>query len=129
MCLFYISGKYYRVKERSRTVDDWQTKCFDKSKPAPKSDELVELCRKMGFNKPMEISFNVLNTTADRATIEESYGNAGVKVHPFPLTSTLNVNDQFGVTSFRPSRTASSIVPWTESDHDSCNQIEIYCRT
>lgn len=127
----FASGNenYYRIRERAFASDIWQTKCFHKSKQ-PTSDELRDLCIQLGVSNTTKISFNALNDTSKRPDIIAAYGNAGIKVEPFKLTSTLSVNDNFKVQSFRPSRIASTVmVPWTEKDHTKCYQMEINCHT
>lgn len=86
------------------------------------------MCKKLGFNNTREISYNLIKTSGRE--LEKVYGNAGQKLQTFDSTSTLIVNESFNVTSFQPSRIASTrLVPWTTNDHELCNQMEIFCKT
>ncbi|XP_055842461.1 serine protease nudel [Episyrphus balteatus] len=128
----HTSG-YGQVTEQSYGV--WHTKCFPRHRP-PDSNEVAEICRKLGYNNWRPPSYRLIDDNADivAATHVEDGGftkspgkyrdaTKAVVINKF---SPLHLNEDLTLI-MKPSRPIAQLVKWNQTDSSNCYRLEVKC--
>lgn len=109
-----------------RSSGTWHTKCYDKL-TAPPPEELVTICNTLGYKNAtvQTVDGRAIDPTARQT--QNRYRHVPTKAKVVNRFSTLRVNDNFEIASFKPSRPLNKIMRWDDSDKDKCFQLEINC--
>ncbi|XP_055910873.1 serine protease nudel [Eupeodes corollae] len=128
----FTSG-YGQVTEQSYGI--WHTKCFPRQRP-PDSDEVSEICRKLGYHSRRPPSYRLIDDNADivAATHVENGGftkspgkyrdaTKAVVINKF---SPLHLNEDLTLI-MKPSRPIAQLVKWNQTDSKNCYRLEVKC--
>ncbi|EDW78727.2 uncharacterized protein Dwil_GK12588 [Drosophila willistoni] len=132
--------KYGQVIEQTYGI--WHTKCFPKSSP-PKSEEVREICKKLGYNPYRQPSYRLIDDSTNEAvyTYEmapdqrgRSFSNEtlvgkyrqSTKAVIMSKFSPLQLNERLTL-FLKPSRPIAELVKWNATDSTSCFRLEIRC--